>query len=233
MRYPYLLFDLDNTLLDFSRSARVGFTDTMQAYGLADTPEYWTIYQRHNHHCWSEREAGRMDLDTLRRTRFRLFAEEIGHPELDGLAMNTTFLDAMAAHPFPVAGAEQLLRDLKAAGHHLAIITNGLKEVQRLRIERAGWTALFDTIVVSDEIDAAKPDAAFFDHTFTQLGQPAKADCLIIGDNLQSDILGGVRYGVDTCWFNYRNADRPVLDFAPAYTIVELEELRVVVRQAG
>ena len=233
MPYTHLLFDLDNTLLDFSRSARVGFSETMRHFGLADTPEYWAIYQRHNHHCWSEREAGRMDLDTLRRTRFRLFAEEIGHAHLDGLAMNTVFLEALATHPFPVAGADELLRQLHTDGYRLVIITNGLREVQRLRIARAGWTDLFTAIVVSDEIDAAKPDPAFFEHTFTQLQHPPKADCLVIGDNLHSDILGGARYGLATCWFNYRQVAMPALNFAPSYTIVELEELAVVLRHGG
>lgn len=229
MRYTHLLFDLDNTLLDFSRSARMGFSDTMQRFGLADTPEYWDIYQRHNHQCWAEREAGRMDLDTLRRTRFRLFAEEIGHPRLDGWAMNAHFLHAMADQPIPVAGAQALLEHLRATGYRLSIITNGLKEVQRLRIERAGWTALFDVIVVSDEMGAAKPDPAFFDHTFERLGHPDKSACLVIGDNLHSDILGGVRYGVDTCWFNYRRAELPVLEFAPTYAIEELGQLVEIV----
>ena len=230
MRYTHLLFDLDNTLLDFTRSARVGFSVTMQHYGLADTPEYFDLYERHNHYCWSERERGRMSLATLRRERFQRFADEIGHGHLDGLAMNTTYLDAIAAHPYPVAGAEALLRALQAAGIRLAIITNGLQEVQRKRIAAMRWTDYFDAIVVSDEIGTAKPDPAFFDHTFRALDQPDRTACLIVGDNLHSDILGGVRYGVDTCWFNYRRAEPPVLEFAPTYVIEALSALPGIVK---
>ena len=225
MPYTHLLFDLDNTLLNFSRSARAGFTDTMTHFGLADTAEYWDIYQRHNHHCWSEREQGRMSLDTLRRTRFRLFAEEIGHPQLDGLDMNRVFLEGMAARPFLMDGAQELLDRLRAEQYTLAVVTNGLQEVQRPRIERAGLTDYFETIIVSDEIGVAKPDPAFFEHTFEQLGHPERANCLVIGDNLHSDILGAVRYQIDSCWYNYRRAARPVLDFSPTYEVQVLAEL--------
>ena len=35
--------------------------------------------------------------------------------------------------------------------------------------------------------------------------KPEKNKVLMIGDNLESDILGGNNFGIDTCWFNLNN----------------------------
>ena len=57
-------------------------------------------------------------------------------------------------------------------------------------------------LIISEEIGAAKPAREFFDVTFARLGDPPKSEVLMIGDNWSSDIVGGVQYGLDTCWYN-------------------------------
>ena len=84
----------------------------------------------------------------------------------------------------------------------LALVTNGLSEVQRARIERLDIAQYFDAVVISAEIGAAKPGTAIFDHTFDQLSSPAKDSTLMVGDSLSSDMQGGINYEIATCWFN-------------------------------
>ena len=108
----------------------------------------------------------------------------------------------------------------------LALITNGIGEVQRTRIERLAIEHYFDAIVISGEVGKAKPGTEIFDIVFERLDAPDKETALIIGDNLGSDIQGGINYGIDTCWYNPggRNsngvtATHEIVDLAALQTI--------------
>ena len=106
----------------------------------------------------------------------------------------------------------------------LALITNGLKAVQRPRFAASALSEYFDVIVISEEEGVAKPDLRIFDIAFTRMGWPAKSDVLIVGDSLTSDIKGGSDYGIDTCWFN-PNGNPRHLDMQIRYEIQHLSEL--------
>lgn len=84
----------------------------------------------------------------------------------------------------------------------LALVTNGLGEVQRARLTRLDLERYFDAVVISGEVGTAKPGNAIFDLTFERLGRPDRAGALMVGDSLTSDIRGGADYGIDTCWYN-------------------------------
>ena len=71
---------------------------------------------------------------------------------------------------------------------------------------------------------AVKPDPAIFDATFERLGHPPRAEVLLIGDSLTSDIAGGRGYGLATCWFNPTGGARPA-DATSTYEIHHLNEL--------
>jgi FMN phosphatase YigB (HAD superfamily) len=77
-----------------------------------------------------------------------------------------------------------------------------LKEVQRPRLERSAIHPFIEKIFISEELGVAKPYPGFFEAVFQEIGHPAKAEVLIIGDSLTSDMQGGINYGIDTCWFN-------------------------------
>jgi FMN phosphatase YigB (HAD superfamily) len=104
------------------------------------------------------------------------------------------------------------------------LITNGLKEVQRPRLARSAISGYFADIVISEEVGAAKPDARIFDAAFQRMGHPRKADVLMVGDSMSSDIRGGKAYGIDTCWFNPASKLRE-LDVDSRYEIADLCEL--------
>jgi HAD superfamily hydrolase (TIGR01549 family) len=108
--------------------------------------------------------------------------------------------------------------------YHLSIITNGLKEVQRPRIDKSRLTDSFKTIVVSDEIGHAKPSSEYFEYTHDKLGKPNKNKVLVVGDNLNSDIKGGLDFGYHTCWYNPNKKDNKT-SLEPDYTINRLPEL--------
>ena len=83
----------------------------------------------------------------------------------------------------------------------------------------------FSKYIISEEIGHAKPGNEIFDYSFKLLNHSNKDDVLIIGDNLSSDIKGGIDYGIDTCWLN-QNRNNNDIKIHPTYEISDITELK-------
>lgn len=202
MRYKWVLFDIDDTLLDFGSAARLAFSSLLADLGIEEQAEHFATYQVCNHAAWDAFESGKINAVQLRRKRFEDFQHAAGLTGIiDPFEMNARFLSHVIEHTIPVAGALELL-DYLHPNTGMGVVTNGLREVQRPRIERAGMSPFFTSIVVSDEIGLAKPGHAFFDYAHQSIGKPDKAEVLVVGDSLQSDVQGANAYGYTSCWYN-------------------------------
>ena len=78
MRYPYLLFDADNTLFDFDRSNRAAFDAVCAAFDLPDDDEAFALYERCNNAMWAAFDRGECTKDFLVVQRFRNFFAALG-----------------------------------------------------------------------------------------------------------------------------------------------------------
>ncbi len=226
MRYPWVLFDADDTLFDFKRSARYSLSHTLVDYQIAATEAHFKIYETINHEVWLAFERQEITAIELRKLRFERFLEAIGEYR-DPLEMNKHYLTLLSKTKFMLDGAIELMEDLRKKTHRIGLITNGLKEVQRSRIAHAKMEAYFEVIVVSDEIGVSKPHEGFFQHAFKEMGKPNKSEVIIVGDSLNSDIQGGINYGVDTCWFNPHGAAN-LTGHKPTYQIQKLASLQEI-----
>jgi 2-haloacid dehalogenase len=185
------------------------------------------LYCTLNVAIWQEFERGEITAPQLRIERMRRFGAALGI-STDPVAFSDTYLGFLKATPFVLDSALAVVDALRIACR-ICLLTNGFTAIQYPRIERTGLAPRADAIVVSEEIGCAKPDPAIFDHAFHLLGQPPRSATLVIGDNLTSDIQGGVDYGIDTCWFAPGTTlpdDAP----RPTYTIQHLTELLPLVK---
>ncbi len=203
------MFDFDNTLVDFHESSRLAFDQCFIDYELEQKSDYYKIYNAINAKIWKNFEDKKITAVDIREQRFTLFLKEIGLVHLDGLAFNARYLDNLIKFTTVRPEVKEMLVKLKS-NYKLSIITNGLKEVQRPRIEKCGLTKLFDSIIVSDEIGVAKPDVAFFDFALNTLDQSIdKSKVLVIGDSIHSDIKGANASGLKSCFIK-SNKDQAV-----------------------
>jgi 2-haloacid dehalogenase len=224
MKYDWLLFDADDTLFDFSRAEANALKWTIEQSGLAFQPEYAPLYTRFNKIVWKEFEKGALSSLDLRVKRFQLFFDNLGIP-IDPAPVSALYMQNLALGVDLLEGALEVVQTLKKE-HHLALVTNGLKDVQRPRLERSLLKDGFEKVFISEEMGAAKPARAFFDAVFTAINQPALEKVLIIGDSLSSDMRGGVDYGIHTCWYNPTGAESRL---AVTYQIKNLGELFALV----
>lgn len=220
--YDWLLLDADNTLFDFDRCEAKALQSALADHGVPFSADHHPIYTQINRQCWRDYEEKKITKAELRLRRFELFFNSIG-VSLDPGKFGRNYLVHLSTAAFLLDGAVELLEQLQA-GYHLALVTNGLKEVQRPRLEAGALTNYFEVIIVSDEIGHAKPHAPFFDYTFEQIGHPQKERVLIVGDNINADIKGGLEYGIHACWYNPQKRESP-LTIKPTYEILHLGEL--------
>jgi YjjG family noncanonical pyrimidine nucleotidase len=226
MKYDLLLLDADDTLFDFVRAEAWAFGQTLAALGRTDPDgSAEVVYRRINKGLWVDLEQGRVTKDVLRVERFRRLFGELGWEDPAPVAAET-FVSRLAEAAFLLPGAEEVCRTL-ARTHTLAIVTNGITEVQTGRLARSPLAPLVSALVISDEVGVAKPDPAIFDLALRRVGHTDKATVLMVGDSLTSDIRGGQNFRIDTCWYNPHGLPC-TLPVPPTYEIRRLEDLPAI-----
>jgi 2-haloacid dehalogenase len=222
-RYRWMLFDADGTLFDYDRAEASALEGTFRDFHLPFSPGTAGAYQAINHQIWLDFENAQISAEALRVVRFeRLFAAL--RLQADAGPFSQRYLENLAQASDLMDGAEETIRALHAK-YHLALITNGLKDVQRPRLARSAIAGCFEAVAISEEMGVAKPDPRYFDAVFDRIGNPPREAVLVIGDSLTSDIQGGINYGLDTCWFNPRG-DPADPRFPTTYEIQKLDELK-------
>lgn len=217
-KYQWILFDADDTLFDFDAFAGLKL---MFTHFDIDFTEYdYKQYQKANKTLWQEYQAHTIPAETVKRERFKAWSKKLS---VDGLTLNSAFLQAMAEVCKPFTGVVQLLDKLQ---HHakLGIITNGFTELQAVRLEYNGLSEHFELVVISEQVGVAKPHIDIFTHALELMGNPAPDKVLMIGDNLNSDIIGGLNAGMDTCWLNRKNSPQQK-GIRPTYQVTSHVEL--------
>lgn len=226
MNYQWLLIDADDTLFDYEMAEADALMAAFADLGLALQPTHAEAYRQINAALWEAFERGEIAQKVLRLERFRRLFDAFGLG-VNVEAFSACYLERLGQAGHLLPGAAALLEALSGK-IGLALITNGIAAVQRSRLVRSGLERYFDVVIISEEVGAAKPDAAIFDAAFAAMGYPSKATVLMVGDSLTSDIAGGVAYGLDTCWFNPRLKPLPV-DLQVCYEIRRLDEILDVI----
>ena len=174
---------------------------------------------------WERVEAGEMSPNEVRTIRFEeLFAGE--DIDADARDVGDRYVAELGANGDLYSGAEPLLDEIASVAT-LGLVTNGIGEVQRSRIDRLGLDRWFTAFVISGEVGVSKPDPAIFDLVFAALDEPDRASTVMVGDSLTSDIAGGIAAGIDTAWFNPHG--RSAGEFSVTHEFGRLEELGGIV----
>ena len=224
--YRWVLFDADHTLFDFDKASEEALSEVLQEHGFAWQNGMYSDYKKINIQCWTEHEKGIINRDTLVYERFRRYFHFM-QLDLDPVSTQKQYLHKLGSKPYLLPGAEEIMNLLEGK-INLGYITNGMREVQRPRLEIIGWDRRFDVIVIAGEIGHSKPHAAYFEHVHAKLGSPALEDVLVVGDSLTADIEGAASFGYHTCWYNPK--DEPCdLRQLPDYTIHHLSQIKEIV----
>ena len=219
---PIVLLDLDDTILDFHVAEHEALKKTLAALGIDNSEKNLARYSEINKCHWEMLERGEITRAQVLLGRFQVFLRELGHGGDDALACRTRDdyeANLSQGHWF-IPGAEQMLDELNGK-YRLFLCSNGTAVVQEGRLKSAGIASCFEHIFISEAIGHNKPSKEYFDCCFRQIPDFQRERCIILGDSLSSDILGGINAGISSCWFNPKHKENSS-GISPDYEIDSL-----------
>ncbi len=219
-----ILFDLDETLFDFSKAERIAIMKTLSHLGVDAEESFVSVYSKINDSMWKLLEKGQIERSELKVRRFALFLEAIG-VEADARQAAEFYENALSQGHYYIDGAENVVFGLKDR-YNLYLVSNGTYKVQTGRLSGASITPCFKKIFISEQIGANKPSKEFFDVCFSQIPEFDRCESVIVGDSLTSDIQGGINAGIKTIWYDRKGLGSEVYnDIVPDYRITDIRQL--------
>lgn len=197
-----VIFDLDNTLYNYTKSDQAG---KKELYGYCE-----------NRFGLTQEEAEDLQAEMFQKQQKLMHGQAASHSRLirhqmmleklekplfpHALAMCSsyweTFFDAMEAEP----GAAELLRALKLYGIRIGCGTNMTTWVQYEKLRRLNLGHYIDFMVTSEEAGEEKPGMGFYTCLLEKTGC-APEECIFIGDSYQFDYRGSISAGLNGVWY--------------------------------
>jgi putative hydrolase of the HAD superfamily len=192
-----VVFDLDNTLFPRERFVRSGLAAVAQyvdaQFGIPAMRAFTTLLKA------SAEEQG---------TEFQKLCETFGLRQ----AIVPELLQVFRTHRpelWLAHGASEMLKQLRSDGWRIAILTNGLPPVQAAKISALGLRHYVDHVIYAAEYaDNGKPHRAAFNEVLRRTGL-APEQCVMVGDDVASDIRGGREAGMHTIWMRHGQSSQP------------------------
>ena len=201
MRYQYLLIDNDNTIMDFNAAEKKALRDVLIANGLPHDDATCQLYHEINDAQWKALERGETTQPRLKVERFRQLLEKLQRTDLDAPTLAEEYANGLGNHADLLPGAADFIRALHGK-IKMALVSNGVSAIQRGRLSHCPLTPLFDVIVISEEVGAAKPDPTILHVAMEKLGCTDKTQAVMMGDSLSADIPAAINAGVDSIFFS-------------------------------
>lgn len=188
-----VLFDLDETLLDRTRSLH-GFLSDQHARFAASLGNVDVT-------TWGERFLALDARGSVPKARvYPALLAEFGGDAGSARALLDDFADNCCRHALPVPGMAEVLETLRRRGLPLGVVTNGETTFQGRHIAALGLSDLVDTVLVSETEGVRKPDPAIFRRAAERL-EVTPGGCVFVGDNPRADVLGAAAAGMHPVWF--------------------------------
>jgi len=222
MKYKWILLDADGTLFDYEYAERHSLELMFRENGIRFRKEYLLEYHRVNEELFRCLEKGTVTPDELRIVRFERLFSKYGIKS-NAAEVSQQYLSHLSNISRLFPSAFETVEAL-SQGVNIAIVTNGMTEVQKKRISSSGLSPFISAVIISEDAGTAKPSEKFFSFVFDRIGNPDKKLVLIAGDSLTSDIKGGYEFHIDTCWYNPGELSNH-LGIDIDYEIKELNEL--------
>lgn len=222
-----ILFDLDDTLLDFKMAERVALTKTLNALGVEPTEYIISQYSKYNISQWKRLELGEITRQQVKVNRYKLLFDEL-ELNLSPEKATAIYENNLCFGHYFIDGAPEILQKLYK-NYNLYLVSNGTKRVQDGRLASAGISSYFKNIFISEVVGCEKPNIAFFDYCFSRIPDFNRNETMIVGDSLSSDIKGGIHAGIKTAWFNPHHQENTT-QYKPDYEIDSLSQVEEILK---
>jgi putative hydrolase of the HAD superfamily len=230
MQYHHLFFDLDHTLWDFEANSRQTLGEMfvalhLETKGVDDFERFNARYQVHNDKLWERYRNGFIKVDELRWKRMwlTLLDFKIGSEAL-ARQMGELFLDLLPTRKILFPHALELLTYLTEKNYQIHLITNGFEKTQHNKLINSGLKPFFKEVITSEGSNSLKPHKEIFDYALLKAGAK-KEESIMIGDNVEVDIEGAMKAGIDQVYVNHLRTEPSIKPTFTVYSLKEMEDI--------
>ena len=226
--YKHIFFDLDRTIWDFEQNMSDALRDVFFDFNLdsafPNLPTFISTFTKHNDYLWEKYRLGELKKDVLRFKRFELTLRDYGVNEpLLVKKIDEEYIRITPMKTALIPNAREVLEYLKPK-YKLHIISNGFNEVQFPKLERCHIAEYFDKVITSESSGYHKPCPEAFGISLST-ANAKKEESLMVGDDMEIDIIGAKKFGIDQVFFNPKKISPKV---KPTYEIHSLIELKTL-----
>lgn len=200
----HIFFDLDHTLWDFDKNSGLAFDSIFQKHQImVELKDFLKVYSPINENYWKLYREDKVTKEDLRYGRLKESFDslKVNVTDLEIERLSIDYIDHLPIHNHLLEGTVEIL-DYLHNSYKLHIITNGFKEVQYKKLESSGILKYFTTITTSEDVGVKKPHPLIFETALTNADANVK-ESIMIGDNLEADILGASQFGMQAILYNY------------------------------
>ena len=219
-----VFFDLDHTLWDFDKNSALTFGKIFKDNRVeVDLSDFLQLYVPKNLAFWKLYREEKITKEALRYQRLKTVFDELAYAVPDDVihVLSEDYIAHLSSFDHLLPNTIEVLEYLRP-NYKLHIITNGFQEIQEKKLKGSKIYGYFDQIVNSEMAGVKKPNPLIFEMALQRANaQPHNA--LMIGDNLEADILGAKGVGFHTMHFNAHN--EPVHEICQM--IHDLSEIKI------
>ncbi len=201
MKYEIVYFDLDNTLLDFSKSEKEALISVFERYGVNLTDELVQEYVKINKKWWQYFARGLYSKDHIVVARFEEFLNLLERSDIDPAEVAKGYLERLSNLAYFLPGAKEFLEKLKSKGQRMAILTNGVQTVQEKRCKLLQLERYVEFVLTSEAVGKPKPDPTIF-FVASKLSRTNLEKSVYVGDDPIIDFEASRNAGVDFILFD-------------------------------
>lgn len=231
LRYQYLIFDVDDTLLDFYPAFVTAQRNIAKKLGIECSQEYLETDEKCGWKAWEESGLDKTEEKDVQknyhayyyqylRKHFELLLAAYGKvcrvDELVDCYLESISSSKVMNEPDTLSTYVQLSDRYK-----LVLATNGIERVQRARL--IDFQPYTYKIYISEEIGFIKPTRDFYNYIINDL-KCGFDECLMVGDSITNDMVGAKAVGMDVCYYNIKGKRKPENVFVD-YEIKSIREL--------
>lgn len=221
-KYQWIFFDADHTLFQFYDAEKAALAAAFIHFRVPYHEEYETNYHDINMEVWHQFFQGEIPQERIYTLRLeRLFAA-LGM-DLPVREFSDLFIEHLALHDRLNENVLETVETL-SNDHNLAILTNGLSQLQWLRLEHSEIKPYIRHHFIAEDLRLIKPDSRYFAEVMRVVGFEDKSRVLMVGDSRAADVGGAARFGIHSCWYNPHGRPQPE-EFLPTYEIQDMAQL--------
>lgn len=197
-----LLWDMDETLLNFAAAERAAINALFQEFGFGECSDAMLErYSKINRSYWERLERKELTKPEILVGRFRDFFEAEGLDSTVAAEFNEKYQLNLGDTIVFRDDSYNIVKSLRGKVKQY-VVSNGTIAAQTKKLRLSGFGELMDGVFLSEDLGVEKPDILFFKKVFEKIHPEDKSQVMIVGDSLTSDIQGGNNAGIMTCWYN-------------------------------